>query len=249
MLYCLESKKNGRGRLTIPAPYRKISVNHSDTLLCHRSTVRCPYILLGKDTHYHGNDQSSHLIRLYGAASRAADPDGAPYGGAALVLRRLWLYPARHAHHRSERCAARQGRRRDRKADLPFLQGRQRPVPSLRPDGASGEIRCPALCRPRFPVPPFPDRKGLSRRARAARPLPRVLSGRYRRHRRRRARHHERCRDPRHHLYRLLPPRPVPFPDPHQQPPHLKRLLRDAGPFRQVRRYHAHRRQDRKDRP
>ena len=51
------------------------------------------------------------------------------------------------------------------------------------------------------------------------------------------------------HLYRLLPPRPVPFPDPHQQPPHLKRLLRDAGPFRQVRRYHAHRRQDRKDRP
>ena len=93
MLYCLESGKNGRGRLTIPAPYRKISVNHSDTLLCHRSTVRCPYILLGKDTHYHGNDQSSHLIRLYGAASRAADPDGAPYGGAALVLRRLWLHP------------------------------------------------------------------------------------------------------------------------------------------------------------
>ena len=40
-----------------------------------------------------------------------------------------------------------------------------------------------------------PDRKGLSRRARAARPLPRVLSGRYRRHRRRRARHHERRRD------------------------------------------------------
>jgi len=46
MLYCLESGKNGRGRLTIPAPYRKISVNHSDTLLCHRSTVRCPCILL-----------------------------------------------------------------------------------------------------------------------------------------------------------------------------------------------------------
>ncbi len=158
MLYCLKSGKNGRGCLTIPAPYRKISVNHSDTLLCHRSTVRCPYILLGKDTHYHGNDQSSHLIRLYGAASRAADPDGAPYGGAALVLRRLRLHSARHAHHRSERCAARQGRRRDRKADLPFLQGRQRPFSSLRPDGASGEIRCPALCRPCLPVPPLPDR-------------------------------------------------------------------------------------------
>lgn len=50
-------------------------------------------------------------------------------------------------------------------------------------------------------------------------------------------------------IYTVFPPRPVPFPDPHQQPPHLKRLLRDAGPFRQVRRYHAHRRQDRKDRP
>ena len=41
----------------------------------------------------------------------------------------------------------------------------------------------------------------------------------------------------------------VEIPNSHQQPPHLKRLLRDAGPFRQVRRYHAHRRQDRKDRP
>ena len=175
-----------RQRLTIHAPYRKISPNHSDTLLCHHGAVSCPYIIYER-THYHGNDQSSHLIRLYGAASRAADADGTPSGGAALVLRRVWLYPARHPHHRSERRAARQGRRRNGKADLPLLQGRQRPLPALRPDGAAGKVRCPALCRPRLPVPPFPDRQGLPRRARAARPLPRVLSGGYRHHRRWRA--------------------------------------------------------------
>ena len=38
----------------------------------------------------------------------------------------------------------------------------------------------------------FPFRQGLPRRTRAARPLPRVLSGRHRHHRRRQALHHER---------------------------------------------------------
>lgn len=51
-----------------------------------------------------------------------------------------------------------------------------------------------------FPLPPLPDRQGLPRRTRAARPLPRVLSGRHRHHRRRQALHHERGRDPVHHL-------------------------------------------------
>ena len=39
-----------RQRLTIHAPYRKISVNHSDTLLCHHGAVSCPYIISRKDT-------------------------------------------------------------------------------------------------------------------------------------------------------------------------------------------------------
>ena len=30
-------------------------------------------------------------------------------------------------------------------ADLPLHQGRQRPCSALRPDGAAGKIRCPAL--------------------------------------------------------------------------------------------------------
>ena len=46
-----------------------------------------------------------------------------------------------------------------------------------------------------LPVPPLPDRQGLPRRARTARPFPRVLSGGHRRHRRRQARHHQRGRD------------------------------------------------------
>ncbi len=235
-------------RLTIPAFSLIISACRTDTLLHYRSAVRCPYIMINERTHHHGNDQSSHPIRLYGAAARPPDADGAPDGGAALVLRRVWLHPARHAHHRSERRAARQGRRRDGKADLPLLQGRQRPLAPLRPDGPPRQIRRAALCRPRLPVPPLPDRQGLPRRARAARALPRVLSGGYRRHRRRRAGHHERRRDPGDHLHRVLPPGALPLPDPHQQPPYLKRLLRDAGAFRQGGRHHAHRGQDRKDR-
>ena len=58
---------------------------------------------------------------------------------------------------------------------------------SLRFDLTAGEVRRPALQRARLPLPPLPDRQGLPRRARAARPLPRVLSGGHRHHRRWRA--------------------------------------------------------------
>ena len=43
----------------------------------------------------------------------------------------------------------------------------------------AGEIRRGALFRAGLPVPPLSDRQGLPRRARPARPLPRVLPGRY----------------------------------------------------------------------
>ena len=50
-------------------------------------------------------------------------------------------------------------------------------------------------------------------------------------------------------IYTVFPSGPQALPDPHQQPPHLKRLLRDARAFRQGGRHHAHGRQDREDRP
>ena len=106
----------------------------------------------------------------------------------------------------SRRGAPRQGRRRDGKADLPLHAA------------ATATSRCastspcpwPSTSRPitrslALPLPPLPDRQGLARREGPARPLPRVLPGRHRRHRRRQARHHERRRGPRRHRPRLLP--------------------------------------------
>ena len=118
--------------------------------------------------------------------------------------------PRSTRHHRSKRCAASpRAAARLEKQIYRFSKGDS--VTCLRFDLSVPLAKCVALhyAELAFPFRPFPDRKGLSRRARAAGAAPRVLSGRYRRHRRRRAGHHERRRDPRHHLRRLLPPRPA----------------------------------------
>ncbi len=83
-----------------------------------------------------------------------------------------------------------------------------------------------------FPFRRYPDRQGLPRRARAARPLPRVLSGGYRRHRRRCARHLQRGRDPAiiyDTFTRLGLQR---FQHPREQPQGAQRLLRHPRPER-----------------
>ena len=93
----------------------------------------------------HGTDQTAHALRVYGAASRAAGADGGDDGHSAQNLRPIWLLRARYAGDRGSRRAAGQGRRRNRKADLPLPEGRQRPGPSLRPHCPAGKIRGASL--------------------------------------------------------------------------------------------------------
>ena len=161
----------------------------------------------------HVTNQTAYALRVYGAAAAAATADGSDHGGSAEHLQPLRLHAAGHARHRSRRRAVGQGRRRDGKADLPLPEGRQRSGPALRSDRPAGKIRRAALRRTGFPLPPLPDRQGLPRRTRAARPLPRVLPGRYRHHRRRQAFHHERGRDSVYHLQDVFDARPAPVPD------------------------------------
>ena len=111
--------------------------NHTDTLLCHCGAVRCPITLHWKGHNDHGNDQSSHLIRLYGAAPRRADADGAPDGDPALVLQRVRLHPARHAHHRSGRSAFRSRWRSTLPCIMPTSPSRSAASRSARSTAAS----------------------------------------------------------------------------------------------------------------
>ena len=109
----------------------------------------------------------------------------------ATTYRSLRLHAARHARHRdrptscSPRAAA---RRKSRSTASP----RATADLALRFDLTVPLAKYVALHYNELdvPLPPLPDRQGLPRRARAARPLPRVLSGGYRHHRRRQARHH-----------------------------------------------------------
>ena len=79
-------------------------------------------------------------------------------------------------------------------------------------------------------------------------PLPGILSGGYRHHRRRQAGHHQRGGDPLHHLSDLLHPGTEAVPDPGEQPEDPERLLRHAGPDGEIRRRDAHRGQAGQDR-
>ena len=103
-----------------------------------------------------------------------------------------------------------------------------------------GQICGPALQRSDLPLPPLSNRKGLSGRACPAGPLPGILSGGHRHHRRRQALHHQRSGDPRHHLQDLFHTGPEALPDPGEQPEDPQRILCHAGPDRAVRRHHAH---------
>ena len=80
--------------------------------------------------------------------------------------------PSGHPRHRGQRGPAGQGRRRDREADLPLHQGRQRPLPA--PDLTVPLAKYVALHAGAtdLPLPPLPDRQGLPGRAGPARPLP-----------------------------------------------------------------------------
>ena len=82
-----------------------------------------------------------------------------------------------------------------------------------------------------LPLPSLPDRQGLPGRAGPAGPLPGVLSGGHRRHRRRRPGHQQRGGDPLHHLSGLHRPGAEALPDPGEQPEDPQRLLRHAGSF------------------
>jgi hypothetical protein len=96
-----------------------------------------------------------------------------------------------------------------------------------------------------FPFRRFQIGKVLPGGAGPAGPLPRVLQADIRRHRRRRARHHERGGDPRRHLPQFHGAGPPPLPHPGEQPQGFKRFFRHAGAFRAERRGTARRRQAR----
>jgi len=194
-----------------------------------------------KRSNCYAKNDTAHAVRLHGAAARAPAADGAHYGDSAQNLFPLWLYPAGHSRHRSQRGAAGQGRRRDGKADLPLPKRRRRPVPPLRSHRSAGQIRGSALRRAVLPFPPLADRQGVPGRAGPAGPVPGVLSGRHRHHRRRKALHCQRGGDSQHHLPDFLLPWTEAVPDPGEQPEDSERLLRHAGPDRAVRRDHAHR--------
>ena len=90
-----------------------------------------------------------------------------------------------------------------------------------------------------LPLPPLSDWQGLPGGAGPAGPVPGVLPGRHRHHRRRQAGRGQRGGDPRHYLPDLHPPGPPAVPDPGQQPEDPQRLLCHAGPHRQGRGHHA----------
>ena len=178
-------------------PQEKISTRQRAAVSFSAALALYPYEFGG---HQDGKGHAEDAVRLHGAAARGPAENGAPARHSQKGLFALRLHAARHPGHRIRRGPARQGRRRDRKTDIQVHEGRLGPRAQVRPDGPPGEVRRRQLRKAPVPLPPLPDRQGLARRARPARPLPRVLPGRYRRHRRREAGHHERSGDPLHHL-------------------------------------------------
>ena len=136
-----------------------------------------------------------YLPRAKRRAHRAEDPQGVPglppgegipppvhRQDAAGRVRTVRLSAHRHAGPRVRRGAPRQGRRGDGQGGLPFHGPRRaRRGHALRPHRALCAVHGGAPRRGGPPLPPLARGQGVARREHAARPLPRVHAGRFRR--------------------------------------------------------------------